>query len=355
VKVLIVKASALGDIVHALPVLPYLKSASPQIEIDWLAEERFAPLLEGHSLIRKVHRVRTREWRRQANARSLEEISDLKRTLLSEEYSVTLDLQGNCKSGLFTFFSGAPLRYGFDRSGVREWPNLFATNRRVGIAGISHISDRMLSVARQAFPGGSPATNAGPLEAGGEALRKVDKLLQEADLAGKMLVVLHCGGTWKTKRWPLELWQELSRNLGQVPGLRLLLTWGSDDELAVARAVHEACDARSLLWPKGALPELVALLYRADLVVGGDTGPIHIAAAVGTPTVSLFRATDGNRNAPRGGGHNFIQAPMGCSPCLRKKCSNDRECGESIGVCAVLNSISLRLARAARLKVSAHA
>ena len=95
-----------------------------------------------------------------------------------------------------------------------------------------------------------------------------------------------------------------------------------------------------MVWPRGTLPELAALLARAVVVIGGDTGPVHIAAAVGTPTVSLYRVTDSERNGPRGPQHIRLQTPLACSPCLRKSCERDSECSSSISVAAVAAAIN---------------
>jgi heptosyltransferase-1 len=342
-KVLIVKVSALGDVVHALPVLAYLRSADPQMAIDWLVEESFAPLLEGHPLIRKVIRLRTKAWRRQGAGQGAWQSLAAGAALRRERYDVVLDLQGNSKSGLFTLLSGAPLRFGFDRTGTREWPNRLATNRKVTLgADAFHVSDRSLAVARAAFPGGSLRPLAGPLAADPGAMERVELLLRERGLSGQPVVVFHYGTTWQTKLWSLENWQRLADRLCDT-GVQPLLTWGNDDELAAAEAIRAASGERCLVWPRGTLPELVALLQRADLVVGGDTGPIHIAAAVGTPTVSLFRVTDARRNGPRGEGHLCLQTPLDCSPCLRKSCPRDRECAASIAVEAVLEAVTSRL------------
>jgi heptosyltransferase-1 len=124
-----------------------------------------------------------------------------------------------------------------------------------------------------------------------------------------------------------------------------VLIWGNDAEHEACRAIHLAGNGRAVIWPRGTLPELVALLRKADLVVGGDTGPIHIAAAVGTPTVSLFRVTDAERNGPRGEEHIRLQAPLDCSPCLRKKCERDAECGASIDVETVFGAVIRQLGR----------
>lgn len=344
-KVLIVKASALGDVVHALPVLAWLKSADPAMEIDWLVEEGFAPLLEGHPLLRRVHRVATRSWRQQGWLAAVRESLQTVRRLRAERYDVVLDLQGNGKSGLFTLLSGATRRYGFDRDGVREWPNLLATTCRVTLtAADHHISERSLAIARAAFPGGSHRVAAGPLPIQGDIAARVAAQLAAYGLVDRRFAVLHYGTTWSTKLWPVENWRELSRRLAAEGNPVPVLTWGSGEELAVVERIAADAGNGAVIWPRGTLPELAALLARAAVVVGGDTGPVHIAAAVGTPTVSIYRVTDHRRNGPRGHRHLCLQSPLACSPCLRKQCDRDGECGSSIPVAAVLDALGRLLA-----------
>lgn len=338
-KVLIVKVSALGDVVHALPVLAWLKGADPEMEIDWLVEESFAPLLDGHPLIRKVHRLRTKAWRRIGPGAGIRGTLETVGCLRREAYDVVLDLQGNSKSALFTLLTGAPRRFGFDRNGIREWPNLLATNRKVPLGEKDHhITDRSLAIVRKAFQAGTRAPAAGPLSIDGQARSVIEQMIYERGMTGKSLVVLHYGTTWKSKLWPLDLWRELAGKLCDLEGCRPVLTWGSEEERKAVASIHEASGGRATVWPLGSLMELAALLERAHLVIGGDTGPIHIAAAVGTPTVSLFRVTDASRNGPRGEDHIRLQAPLDCSPCLKKACDRDDECGRSIAVDDVLKA-----------------
>lgn len=339
-RVLIVKISALGDVIHALPTLAWLKSIDPTIEVDWLVEEGFATLLEGHPLLNRVHRLGLKRWRRQGWLATLKGLQHTITDLRRENYDLVLDLQGNSKSGLFTLLSGAVGRYGFARDGVREWPNLLATNHKVPLVADSHhVSDRSLAVARAAFPGEGQAPLAGPMHVSPQAAAAVQNQLVAFEIDQQPLLVLQYGTTWTTKLWPLDSWQQLVATLCDENGLRPVLIWGNDSEHEACRAICQASKGRALVWPRGTLPELVALLHRADLVVGGDTGPIHIAAAVGTPTVSLFRVTDATRNGPRGDEHIRLQAPIDCSPCLQKSCLRDDECGHSIGVEAVLEGI----------------
>jgi heptosyltransferase-1 len=339
--VLIVKVSALGDVVHAMPVLAWLKSADPAMEIDWLVEEGFAPLLDGHPLLRHVHCVATRRWRQQGWTLALREVWRSIRLLRAARFDVVLDLQGNGKSGLFTRLSGAPLRFGFARDGVREWPNLLATNRQVALTPAEHhISERSLAIARAAFPSGSEHLQAGPLPVLPAAARRVTALLAEHGLTDRRFAVLHYGTTWPTKLWAVANWQELVRRLVAGTDLVPVLTWGSSEELTIVEQIAAVADGRAAIWPRGTLPELVALLARAAVVVGGDTGPVHIAAALGTPTVSLFRVTDAARNGPRGERHIRLQAPLACSPCLRKACEHDGECARSISPAEVMTALT---------------
>jgi len=346
-KVLIVKTSALGDVVHALPVLVYLKSAGRDIQIDWLVEEAFAPLLADHPLVNRVIALRTKAWRRAGFFFTFSGAWQVIRRLRRQGYDRVLDLQGNSKSGFFTLFAGASKRFGFDRNGVREWPNLLATTCRVGLcAGDQHVSRRALAIARAAVPGGSDERWAGPLHVNAAAAGRVARHLKGLGLAPHAehpLIVLHYGTTWSTKRWRLAFWQELAVRLISALNAKVLLTWGTEAEKKAATAIAAATAQQALIWPKRPLPDLLALLGSVDLVVGCDTGPVHIAAAAGTPTVSIYRATDALRNGPRGPKHRGLQAPLGCSPCLRKQCERDERCSGSVSVDSVFSAVKASL------------
>lgn len=330
-KVLIVKTSALGDIVHALPVLAWLKNSDPDMQISWLVEKPFALLLEEHPLVHQVHQLDTKQWRKQGLLASLRGARQIIRALKSERYDIALDLQGNSKSGFFTLFSGASRRFGFARDGVREWPALLATNTKVVLTEADyHVSDRSLAIAKNAFPQGSGPPLAGPLGVRDEDRKSIDTLLQKQGLGAHPLLVFHYGTTWVTKLWSLQNWCELAQKICEDQIGDILLTWGNEEERQAALRIAEATKNRAIVWPRGTLTELVALLSRADLVVGCDTGPVHIAAAVGTPTVSLYRVTDARRNGPRGDQHRCLQVPLECAGCMRKDCLQQDECAAAI-------------------------
>ena len=329
-KVLMIKVSALGDIIHTLPVAAYLRGCPEVSELHWLVEKPFAGFLNGQPLIDKIQCISTKEWRRQGVAASLQGVLATSRRLRREKYDLVLDLQGNSKSGMFTLFSGAPLRFGFNTQNVREWPNFLATNRKITPEkSATHIIDKNLALATGAFPGGPPAPLQGPLLADSHYLIKVKKKLSTLRKDEDPLIIFHYGTTWETKLWSVESWIELARSLWKTKTISPLLTWGNEEELEAVKRIAAACP-QTIVWPRGNLEELMALLKIADLVVGGDTGPIHIAAALGTPTISYYRATDHLRNGPRGGQHICIQASMDCSPCLQRTCPQDERCRQTI-------------------------
>ncbi|MBT1075999.1 lipopolysaccharide heptosyltransferase I [Geobacter grbiciae] len=331
-KVLIVKVSALGDVIHALPVLDYLRQAAPGVEIDWVVEEGNRDILEGHPLLRRLHVVRTKAWRRDPlSDTTRQEISAIRRELREADYDIAFDLQGNIKSGIITWLSGARRRYGFDREGVREALNLLFTTNQVPLRRqdhhISHRSLRVVSVPLgRDYTGmtiGSDIFTSPEDDAAAEALL--------ATLDDGLALLFHNGTTWTTKLWYEEGWIGLGRMVvDRYPDSTVLLSWGNEQEKHAAETIAAGIGRGVRVLPKLSLKGFCALLKKVDLVVGGDTGPIHMAAAVGTPTVSFYRATDGRRNGPLGDQHVVVQSPLDCTACLRKSCDKDAPCRASI-------------------------
>ena len=332
-KILIVKTSSLGDIVHALPAAVYLKRARPESKIHWLVDESFAEVLEPLPYIERVIPLNLRKLRKEKSLAKIGSLWNTIRYVRGRKYDLVLDLQGNSKSGFFTLLSGAPMRYGFDRKGVREWPNLLTTNRKISLTALEHhISDRSLAIARKAVPDKNISFPETYLMACDESRFRVEKWLAENNPGKKKILVCHTGTTWKTKLWPQDNWEALLRWIGLEDQILPLLTWGNEEERNTATGIMHKINSKMLLWPGGSLGDLTALLSKADLVLGSDTGPVHMAAALGIPTISFYRVTDASRNGPRGSKHICLQAPLECSPCLLKECPRDMECGHSIDV-----------------------
>lgn len=339
-RVLIVKTSALGDIVHALPVLDYLHQVVPGIEVDWVLEERFREVLDGNPLVSTIFSVDTRKWRKGLwSPATWREMAAVRAALLARSYQIVFDIQGNLKSGLITWLSGCSRRYGFDANAVREAFNLRCTTNKVPLRRQDyHVTDRSLRVVSVPFG----------KEYGGRLLKTDIVTSPEDDAAAALLLatlsdglvfLFHHGTTWTTKLWSEAGWIELGRELlERFPDATILFSWGGEAERKTAERIAAAIDGQTRLLPALSLKGFAAILKKVDLMFGGDTGPIHIAAAVGTPTVSFFRSTDGKRNGPRGDQHRIIQSHLACSRCLQKACDKDEKCRDSIPAAALLKA-----------------
>jgi lipopolysaccharide heptosyltransferase I len=306
----IVKLSSIGDVVHALPVAVALKRASAETRVTWIAEAREATLLRDHPAVDEVVVADTRGWRRGgAGVTAMREALGVARGLRARAFDVAIDLQGLMKSGLLTALTRAPRRIGFAGPFRREWPSGMFTNERVRPpAAAGHVVDQYLALLVPLGITATPVEFRIPRDEATDA--RADDILREAGIKPQDRLVLVNAGAGRTeKRWPVASFRELGRRLADEAGARVVVTWGpgEDDD---ARTIA-ATAAGALVAPPTTLRELAALMRRARLLIAGDTGPIHIAAAVGTPCLGLYGPTSGVRNGPYGPGHRVLQAPDG--------------------------------------------
>ena len=305
----IVKLSSIGDVVHALPVATALKRARPDTRITWIAEAREAMVLAGHRDVDEVFVADTRGWRqRRPRLAALREIVATARALRARAFDVVLDVQGLMKSGMLAAFTRAPRRIGFGEGFRRERPNALFTNERVRPpASARHVVEQNLAVL--APLGIADPTVEFHVPSDAEADARVDGLLAGAGIKpGDRLVLVSPGAGRPEKTWPVAGFRELARRLTDGAGARVLVVWGPGEE-ADARAIAAAI--RTKPSPPTSLRDLTALARRAQLVVAGDTGPLHLAAAVGTRCLGLYGPTSGTRNGPYGTGHRVIESPDG--------------------------------------------
>jgi heptosyltransferase-1 len=304
-NVAIIKLSSVGDVVHALPVAAALRARFPHGRLTWLVERREAILVKGNPDLDDVVRVDTRSWRR---LQELASIHSVLACLRRARFDVALDLQGNVKSGLLTVATGARVRIGFAAFRCREPANALFTNRRIEPpASARHVVDQLLALL--APLGGITGSPTFWLPSSPAAEKAAETFLmghglKEAD----GIVVLNPGAGRADKRWPLERFIELGRRLRLEIGATVVVAWGPS-ELDQARALAEGAGA--LLAPPTSLEGLLALLRRVSVMVAADTGPLHMAAALGTPCVGLYGPTDPARNGPYGPGHRTLRAPEG--------------------------------------------
>ena len=310
-RILLIKPSAIGDVVHTLPILALLRRRWPEAHVAWLLTPACAGLLEGHPLLNEVivfeRRRFGRSWRDPAVAVGL---VNFVRELRRRRFDLVIDLQGLLRSGMLAWETRAPVRIGF--ANARELAPLFYTHRvPIGTAE-QHAIDRYLKVAAAL----GCEVNGGPVEfpfhVTDEDRRQVAQMLNGTD----RYAVLLPGTNWATKRWPVERYADLVAPLRERFGLGTVVA-GSPDEVDLAARVGGIN-----LAGKTSLRQLAALIDRADLVIANDSGPMHIAAAMNKPLVTLFGPTNPVRTGPYRREDSVLRVDIPCSPCYSRKCSH---------------------------------
>ena len=314
-KIAVVKLSSLGDVIHALPVARALRRSYPAAHLTWIVEAREYALLKDHPDLDAVLPVDTRLWRRlirrPAGARQVwGKLGRLQKRIRASRFDVTLDVQGLIKSGLLTAYTGAPLRIGFSPGWCREWPNALFTNRHVTPPPrAAHVVEQYLALLAPLGVTLSAPEFHVPVRP--EAERRIEEFLGEQGVKRRdALVALNPGAGREEKRWPVSHMQALAERLGTEPGVRLVLLWGPD-EVHMARQIKDGLSTKAILAPPTDLHELGSLLRRCRLMVANDTGPLHLAAALGTPCLGLYGPTRPERNGPYGVRCRGLRSPDG--------------------------------------------
>jgi len=305
-RFLVVRLGSLGDIVHALPAVASLRDAFPQARIDWLVEARWAELLELNPDLSNVFSVDTRAWRRAPlSPATWRGIGALRHTLREASYDAAIDFQGLYKSAVLARMSGAQRRIGFAGSVAKEagaarfytekvQPPAFAKASAGRPAGV-HVIEMNRALAQAAGAGETPVRFALATSAEDEAA--VEEMLRAHHL--NEFVVLSPGGGWGSKCWPVERYSALHNTLARERGWRTVINAGPGEEKLVSAFQAQARVTKPVHLTL-TLRQLVALLKRAKGLVSGDTGPLHLAAALGIPVVGLYGPTDPVRNGPYG-------------------------------------------------------
>jgi len=312
----LVKLSSLGDVIHALPAAEALAAAFPRTRLAWLVERRESALLRNHPAVDDVIDVDTRAWRSARTPAQLlavvRGIRALRRTLLASRFDVAIDMQGLVKSGAVARATGAPLRIGFAAGWSRERLNALFTTRRVAPPPQArHVVDQYLSLLEPLGIAVPPGRARFRLPTRAAAESRIDDFFVGVGLKSRQrLVVLNPGAGRGDKRWPVARFRALAERLCHEHGAQVLVLWGPREGEA-ARAIAEISAPRPALAPPTDLDELAAVARRASVMVAGDTGPLHLAAAVGTACVGLYGPTSSVRNGPYGAGHHVVAAPDG--------------------------------------------
>jgi len=321
-NVLIIRTSAMGDVVHCLPALTALRRALPRARIGWVVEKAFAPLLADHPDLDEVIVVRTREWRRELfSATARREIAGARRAMRRFAPDVALDLMGNHKGGGLAFASGARRVLGAARAFRREASSSLWIKEPVDAPG-RHAVDRALAVAAAV----DPAVGSGPVDFGGEKVLTREPEAARAFLAerSRPFVTLQAGAGWGNKTYPAAWWGEVARRILEQTSMPAWVPIAPGEE-GLAREVAAASDGAARTVDATAFGFLAALLRASRLLLGGDTGPLHLAHALGTPVLCLIGPTDPERNGPYGAADRVLWKRLPCS-CCYKRYAEPRAC-----------------------------
>jgi lipopolysaccharide heptosyltransferase I len=302
-------------VIHALPVAHALRRRFPDAHLEWIVEARESALLNDHPDLDGVIPVDTRKWRAllpsPAGVREVgAKLSRLSRRISDSRFDLAIDLQGLLKSGILTAYTGASIRIGFGWRRCREPLNACFTNYRVvPPASRVHVVDQYLSLLEPL--GVRDRRAVFHIPSSPEAERRIEEFFVEHGLKPRdRLVALNPGAGRPEKRWPPSHFRALAERLSAEVGARILLLWGPDEETLAGEIAHDL-PVPPILGPPTSLLELAALLRRCALMVGSDTGPLHLAAALGTPSLGLYGPTSGRRNGPYGLLGRAIQSPDG--------------------------------------------
>jgi heptosyltransferase-1 len=329
-RFLVIRLGSLGDVIHGIPAAAALRRHFPQARIDWLVDPLYVELL---NLVEGLdHRIpfETRDLTRGSGAWSV--LGDLRRT----RYDAVLDLQGLLKSAVLARLVGAGRTIGFPRAHLREpFAALFyTTTSDPGAA--PHVIDKGLSLLAPLgvvdrsvrFPIAIPRSSAAAA------------IAERFGPDGYALV--NPGAAWPNKRWPPDRFGALAAAVRREHGLRSIILWGPGEE-ALAASVAAASEGAAEAAPATTIPDIVAIARGARLMVSGDTGPLHIAGAVGTPLVALFGPTYPERNGPWSSHDVVISRVTTCSCLYERRCRRDIPCIDDITVDEAAQAVRQRL------------
>ena len=330
-KILVIKLRAIGDVVLSTVVLPSLRKAYKDAEIHFLVEEPGRDVLEGNPYIDRIVVLPRKEWESMPAFKAWKASFRFLKTLRRERYDLVLDLFGNPRSAFITWTTGALCRVGY---AFRMRKHLY--NRQVKPRGDQvheaefnldalHALDIPVVATEPCFP----ILN--------ENREFAERFITENNLDGSFIVGFHVWGSWEAKRWGLERFADLADLLVESFGANIIILWGPG-EREFAERVKDLAHYPVILAPETTLKELGALLSRCQLVVANDSGPMHIAAAVGVPTVGIFGPTNWRLQGPFGGKNRAVYKKglscLGCNrlTCQELTCMNDLSVNEVMDV-----------------------
>ena len=340
-NILIIKLSAIGDVVLALPALEAIKRTFPASSITWVVEEAAAGILEGHPQIDAVLVSGSKTWMRMLGRprtflKGVVKIVAFLRALRATRYDIAIDLQGLLKSGVLIGLSRADRKIGF--AGSRELASIFLNERLPAYDKDRHALERYLDVARYLGAREVSSSCTLPIDRERSVMRQ---RLSDTGLTRKPLIVVNPVARWETKLWSEQHFAELADRLIAERQAAIIFTGSKADRDTVNR-ILSMMKQHAVNWAgETTLKELAALASLADLFVTTDTGPMHLAAAANAKVLALFGPTAPGRTGPYGQSHIVVRAGLDCSPCFKRKCKDAIRCMRMISVDDVMGKVSL--------------
>jgi 3-deoxy-D-manno-octulosonic-acid transferase/heptosyltransferase-1 len=337
-NILIVKLSAIGDVIHTLPSLAALRRCYPQAHISWVVEEAASDLLADHPMLDRVLVSRRKRWVRDLRegrnrASVVREIRGFLRALRERPYDLVIDFHGLFKSAVLVWLSGGKRRLGYDS--LQEGSGLVLNEKIPEDLG-KHAVDRYLDLPRHL--GCETRKPEFPIALQEAHFARVAALLAALPVdTSRGFVAVSPVAYWETKLWDEAKFAAVCDRIVRELGLPVVFTGESPEgPVARIRSLMQAPSASAA--GETSLRELAALYRKASALLTTDSGPMHLAAAVGTPVVALFGPTSPERTGPYGEGNAVIRRGMDCSPCFRKSCET-RECMKTIGIDEVFEAV----------------
>lgn len=306
-RVLLVKTSSLGDVVHTFPALTDAQRALPGIAFDWVVEEAFADIAAKHPAVNRVIPCALRRWRKSLwRTWRSGEWKNFKAILQAQEYDLVLDAQGLAKSAFVTRL-GRGEKVGLDKASAREPLSARVLDRGIFVARDQHAVDRLRQLFARALGYAEPTT---PADAGVSRPRRDGS-------ATRQLMFFH-GTTWATKHWPESYWRLLAQH-AVAENIAVSLPWGDETERQRAESIARDLDGVTVL-PRMSLSALFELMLQQDAFVAVDTGLAHLACAAGLPGVVLYGPTNPGLTGAYGRDCVNLAVDFSCAPCMQARC-----------------------------------
>ena len=342
-NILIVKLSAIGDVIHTLPALNAIRKQYPKAHITWLVEEDASSLIEGHKALDRVLISKRKRWAKNILSASwrptLKEVYAFIKKLRDTEYDLIFDFHGLLKSGILIWLAKSERKIGYGRGMAHQEYSYLFLNERIPPVGMDNhaLMINMMMLKAVGIPADEIIYD---LPISSADYRAAELLLRQHRInLSEPVVAINPVAKWETKLWSNRKFSELADRMVEQFNAQIIFTGSSSDRKIITDIIsgmkHNSHDFSG----RTTLNTLAALYEKVDFLISTDTGPMHLSAAVGTPVVALFGPTAPWRTGPFGSIHKVIRADLKCSPCFKRTCDT-KECMEKISVDQVMDGIN---------------